>query len=296
MSRRILSVLLVAFVCLLNLSDAVSMQRFILSVENQRTEGAAFLFDISLFNISESDLHLSESDFVLCFNDQDFIDDPSITATHPDEDVTDWYDYDPKIQNDSIIFIGLISPEVFNADDLANRTIIIPAMSERIVCSVKISGISNPDGESGLCWLNGDLFKSSISEYEAQPPYTIRFIEFEGSFREPPAFGFDGINTSVNKDTAVREQLRLYPQPAAEFVMVELPAHSETWLLEVIDMRGALKQMQMLDPLLRAPSVWTSANLPRVCTRCVSATHVKGAPSLRVHLWFALSLVLRVLA
>ncbi len=243
MSRLLSKILLTLLLFVFGVTHAAAMTRFIVSVENQRMDGPVFHFDISIFNISESDLYLSESDFVLCFNNANFISAPTISATHPNDEVLDWYDYDAQVTQGNIIFIALISPQIESGEELESRAIKIPAMEERVVCQVKLDRVSVSEGTTDLCWNNGDLFKSTISEYEQQDPFTPRFVEVEGNFKAPESFAFEGVTTSDVKDVEAPVSLRLYPQPAVDYIMVELPARTRPAVLEIRDMRGALEQI-----------------------------------------------------
>ena len=243
MSRLLSRILLTLVILVFSAAQAAAVTRFIVSVENQRMDGPNFHFDISIFNISEADLYLSESDFVLCFNSEDFISAPTISATHPNDDVLDWYDYDAQITQGNIIFIALISPQIESGDELESRAIKVPAMEERVVCHVRLDRVRVSEGTTGLCWNNGELFKSAISEYEHQSPFTPRFVEVEGNFKAPEDFAFEGVTTSDVNEIMASSGLRLYPQPATDYIMVELPARTRPAVLEVRDMRGALKQI-----------------------------------------------------
>ncbi len=152
MKRVILAALVAGLVLLTQGLAFAQTPDYELYVANQMVVGTDLFFDIFLARTGETHLYLANAEFVLTFNSANFSS-PTVVVVTSDARLLDEYLVDPSIVSGNRCVVNVAPPAVANPTQLANKALDV-ATTGSLIATVKLSGVSNPDGSAGLAWRN----------------------------------------------------------------------------------------------------------------------------------------------
>jgi len=145
-------------------------QSFDISVQNQVVNGSNLTFDLFMINTGTGNLYLGHADMVLEFNSQYFTN-PLIEIVN--SGLTADYLTAGEILEGNRIILNVLMPTIGDQSQFNSRIQLISSTGMgTLIASLRINGITNPAGTSGLQWRTLSPNKTIITLVQVTDPWT----------------------------------------------------------------------------------------------------------------------------
>ena len=172
-----------AYFLLLFAFNLILGQSFDVSVQNQVVNGNMLTFDLYMINNGMSDLYLGHADLVLEFNSQYFTN-PSIDIVNTSLSAD--YLIEGKILEMNRIILNILMPTIADQNEFNSRIQMISNTGlGTLIASLRITGISNPSGTSGLQWRILSPNKTIVTMVQTTDPWPTTDQSSSGNYLTP---------------------------------------------------------------------------------------------------------------
>jgi hypothetical protein len=158
-------------------------QSFDVSVQNQVVNGSNLTFDLYIIYTGTGNLYLGHSDLVLEFNSQ-FFTNPQIEIVG--SGLTTDYLIAGEILEGNRLILNVLMPTIGDQSQFNSRIQSISSTGMgTLIASLRISGITNPAGTSGLLWRTISPNKTIITLVQSTIPWTTTDQTAFGNYITP---------------------------------------------------------------------------------------------------------------
>ena len=164
-------------------------QTFTCTIQNQSAVGTEFSFDIYILRTGGTEIYLSNSDFIVTFNNSNFTS-PTYVLTQrgdPGSRLDNFYGSSTSIVSSNRAILNILQPSFGNQTEFDTRVQVISNSGlGTLIAKIKITGISNTSGTANIQWRSIAPNNTTVATFANTDPWAVTDISANGTYTNPP--------------------------------------------------------------------------------------------------------------